>query len=202
MQKLSLCTVALCLGFASITHADPVVTKYKMKGNSASGGLFTPDDPCFTGLLSVAASEEMTKDATGTTSSKTLLISFTGFDNCQSLSLQSFVSVPLTVAIANQSTVTLPFDVVVDYENIDTGATFQKRLVGSATITATDDFEKSKRTQITENEGTRQVVRTKGTTRESTITATATLDGATLTFVPSTGEIGNVKNGSVEITRY
>jgi hypothetical protein len=38
MRKLTLCTFALCLGFASITHAAPTVTKLKFKGNTASGG--------------------------------------------------------------------------------------------------------------------------------------------------------------------
>ena len=204
MRKLWVCTLALCLGFASITHASSV-TKLTFKGNTASGGIGTVDDSCFNAWFSIQASDQVTKDGTTTTNTKELMLSFFASDSCQSVYYNSFVTVPLTVAIANQSAVTLPFDFLVDVIPFDSEvATAQKRVVGSVTITANADFQKSRQVDITQNETTRQVVRSKGTTRDASITATAQLDGVQLNFAPATGsaEIGTTKNGTIEVTRY
>jgi hypothetical protein len=204
MRKLSLCTLTLCLGFASITHASSV-TKLKIKGNSAGGGTSTPEDPCFNGFFSVQASEQVTKDGTTNAETKELMLFFFGSDNCQSLSYSSFVTLPLTIPIANRSTVTIPFDFLVDVTPFDSEVSTQTRLVGSATITATGDFVKTRQTNITQNETTRQVVRSKGNSREASITVAARLDGAQLNFVPGeagSAEIGTTKNGTIEVTRY
>lgn len=204
MRKLSVCTLALCLGFASITHASSV-TKFQVKGNTAGGGLSTVEDSCFNGFFNVQASDSVTKDGTTTAETKELMFFFFGSDNCQFLSYSSFVSIPLTVSIANKSTLTFPFDFLVDVTPFDAEMpTAQKRLVGSVTITATGDFQKSRQTDITQNETTRQVVRTKGTTRDASIKVTATLDNAALNFASDGGsaDIGTTKNGTVEIIRY
>jgi hypothetical protein len=204
MRQLSVCTLALCLGFASITHASSV-TKLTVKGNTVGGGLSTVEDTCFNGFFNVQASDSVTKDGTSTTATKELMFYFFGSDSCQSLSYSSFVSIPLTVAIANKSTVTFPFNFLVDVTPFDGDVpTAQKRLVGSVTITATGDFQKSRQTDITQNETTRQVVRTKGTTRDASIKVTAKLDNAALNFVTDGGsaDIGTTKNGTIEIIRY
>lgn len=201
MRKLSLCTLALCLGFASITHASSV-TKIKIKGNTAGGGTSTPEGPCFNGFFSVQASEQVTRDSTGNSETKELLFFFFGSDSCQSLSYSSFVTVPLTFSIANQSTVSIPFDFQVDVTPFDSEISTQKRLVGTATITATGDFVKTRQSNIIQNETTRQIVRSKGNSREASITVSASLDGAQLNFEAGSAEIGTTKNGTIEVTRY
>lgn len=203
MRKLSVCTLALFLGFASIGHAA-TVTKVKVKGNSASGGASTVEDACFNASISVQAFDSVTRDGTTTTATKELSVFFFGFDSCQNLSYSGASVVPLTINIANQSTVTLPFDLQVDVTPTDSDTpTAQKRLKGSATITATGDFEKSRQVNITQDDGTRQVVRTKGTTRDASLAVTAKLGGNPLNFVTNEfAEIGTTKNGTIETTQY
>ncbi len=205
MRKLSFGTLALCLGFASISHAS-TVTKLKIKGNTAGGGVSTVEDPCFNGFLSIQASEQVTKDGSSNDETKELILNFFGNDSCQSLSYSSFVTVPLTIPIANRSTVTLPFDIQVDITPYDSEvSTQQKRLVGTATISATGDFVKTRQTNIVQNEATRQVVRSKGNSRQASITVSAQFGGAPLAFVPGeagSAEIGTTKNGTIEVTRF
>lgn len=203
MRKLSLCTLALCLGFAATSHAA-TVTKLKIKGATASGGTSTVEDPCFNAYLSVGAFEQVTKDGTTNTKTNELSLYFFGTDNCQSLSYYSSVTVPLTFPIANQSTVTLPFDVQVEITPFDSDVyTSRKRLVGTATITATGDFVKTRESNIVQNEVSRQVTRSKGNSREANITVSAKLGGTQLNFVPGeSAEIGTTKNGTIETTHY
>lgn len=202
MRKLSICTLALCLGFASIGYAA-TVTKSKVKGNSASGGASTVEDPCFNASISVQAFDQVSKDNTSTTVTKEISVFFFGNDSCKSLNYNGFSVVPLTFNIANQSTVTLPFDFTVDVTPFDSDQAVHKRFVGSATITATGDFEKSRQVNTTQDDNMRQVVRTKGTTRDATLTVTAKLGGTQLNFTPNEfAEIGTTKSGTIETTQY
>jgi hypothetical protein len=202
MRKLWLCTMALCLGLVSSTNAATSVTKFKVKGNTVSGLAEQGDpDTCFFAGLSVTASDETTKDGTGSTTARTLVINYTGRDFCNLLSFGGFSTNPLTVPITG-NTVTFPFDLTVNYVNTDTGASSQRRLVGTVTFTASGDFDKSRETTITQNESMRVIARTKGNARDANITVSATLDGVTQAFDPSTGVMGNMKSGTVEITRY
>lgn len=204
MRKLSICTLALCLGFASITHASSV-TKVKVKGNSAGGGTSTVEDPCFYFSFSFNAFDQVTKDGTNTPATKELSFSVFGFDNCTEEYYTANVTVPLTIPIANQSSLSLPFDFLVDVYPSDSEELLeQRRLVGNVTITATGDFQKSRQTNITQTATTRQVVRTKSNARQADVTATATFDGVPVNFDPDAGggEIGTTSNGTIEITRY
>jgi hypothetical protein len=204
MRKLSFCTLALCLGFASTTHASSF-TRLVIKGNTASGGISTADDPCLSGSLSVEASDSVVKDGTTTTQTKELYVAFFGSDSCKSVFYYGFAVVPLTVNVANQATVTLPFDFMIDETPFDAEVpSAQRRVKGSATITATGDFQKSRQVDITQNEMSRQVVRTKGSTRDATIVVNAKLAGNQLSFNADSGyaELGTTKNGTIEITRY
>jgi hypothetical protein len=202
MRKLSFCTFALCLGFASITHADPTVTKIKFKGNSVLGTALSGDDGCFSASFGVRASDEVNKDGTGTTTTKTLDIGYGGRDLCNFLSFGGNSVTTLTIPIANQTTVTFPFDILIDYANTETNERFQKHLTGSVTISATGDFEKSRRTEISQNQTMRTVTRSKGNTREATLSITAKLDGVPQSLPITEAAIGAVKNGTIEITRY
>lgn len=204
MWKLSVCTLALCLSVASITQASSV-TKLTFKGNTAGGGLSTADDPCFSGFFSIQASDSVTKDGTTTTQTKELYVSFFGSDSCRAVFYSGSVVVPLTVNLANQSTVTLPFDLMVDVTPFDAETpSAQRRLKGSATIVATGDFQKSRQVDITQNEVSRQVVRSKGNSRDANITVTAKLAGNPLAFNADSGsaELGTTKNGTIETTHY
>ena len=201
MRKFSLCTIMLSLGLvASSSSAATSVTRYKMKGNSASG-LATQSDDCINAGLFVSASDETTKDGTGTTSSRSAFVSYGGSDACNSLSFGGTLQLPLTVSLATPS-VTLSFDIPVDYVNTDTDEQSTRHLVGSVTFVATGDFEKSRDTNITQTENMRVVSRSKGNTRDADMTVNAKLDGVVVTFQPSTGSLGTTKQGNVEITRY
>lgn len=202
MRKLSLCTLALCLGFASITHAEPTVTKFKFKGNTVGANGASGDDGCFSAFFGLTASDDMTKDETGATSTRTLDVGYGGRDLCEKLSFGGRQITQLTIPIAGVTTVTIPFDFVVDYVNTDTSERFQKRLTGSVTITATGDFEKSRRTEISDTQQQRTVTRSKGNTREASVVLNAQLDGVTQSFPITSGEIGTAKRGTIEITRY
>lgn len=202
MRKLSLCTFALCLGFASITQAQPVVTKTKFKGATVEGTALSGDDGCFSAGFGLTASEQVNKDASGTTTVKTLEIGYGGRDLCNFLSFGGNTTVELTVPITNVSTVTFPFDFNVQYVNTETNERFEKRLTGSITITASGDFEKSRRTEVSQTQTSRTVRRSKGNTREATVTINASLDGVPQSLPITDGEIGTVKNGTLEITYY
>ena len=204
MRKLWVCTLALCLGFASIGHASSV-TKFQFKGNTVGGGISTVEDACTYLYFNVYASDSVIKEGAATTTTKELTFYIFGFDNCQSVNYSSFVALPLTVSLPNQSSVTFPFDFLVDVTPFDSyDVTAQKRMVGSVTLTATGDSQKSRQDDITQSETTRQVVRSRGTTRDATITATAKLDGVQLNFSAETGsgEMGTTRTGTMEITRY
>lgn len=202
MRKLSFCTFALCLGFASVTHADPTVTKYKFKGNTAGGSAWTGDDGCFSASMGVHASDDITKDGSGSTTSQLVEIGYGGRDLCNHLSFGGAKTIPLTIPIANVSTVTFSFDIVIDYANTETDERFQRHLTGTATITATGEFEKSRTSQIVQSQEVRTVTRSKGTTREASFVVDVKLDGVPQTFAITSGEIGTTKSGSMEITRF
>lgn len=202
MHKLSLCTFALCLGFASITHAQATVTKTKFKGSTVIASALSGDDPCITAGFGLSASDQVSKDANGTTTTKELDIGYSGSDACNMLSFGGDATLPLTVPIAGVTTITFPFDITISYLNSDTGERFTKRLTGSITITANGDFEKSRRTDISQTEVLRTVTRSKGNTREATVTITAKLDGVPQSLPITEGEIGTVKNGTREVTRF
>jgi hypothetical protein len=202
MRKLSFCTFALCLGVASITHAAPTVTKVRFTGNTVSGSAASGDNGCFSASLGVTASDEVSKDGTGTTTSKKLNIGYGGFDRCEFLSFGGNITTTLTVPIANQTSVTFPFDILVNYANTETNERFEKHLIGTVTITASGDFEKSRRTEISQNQTMRTVTRSKGNTREATLSVSAKLDGVPQSLPITEGEIGTVRNGTIEITRY
>lgn len=204
MRKLWVCTLAFCLGFASISHASSV-TKFSFKGNTVGGGISSVDDACTYLYFNVYAADQVIKEGAASTETKELTFYVFGFDNCQSVSYSSFVALPLTVSLANTSSVTFPFDFLVDVTPFDSyDVTAQKRLVGTVTLTATGDFQKSRQDDITQSETTRQVVRSKGTTRDATIKATAQFDGVQLNFSAETGsaEMGTTRSGTMEITRY
>ena len=78
---------------------------------------------------------------------------------------------------------------------------FQKRVTGSVTITATGDFEKSRRTEINQNQEQRTVTRSRGTTKEATLTLDLKVDGVPQSMPIQNGEIGTTKNGNIEITQ-
>ena len=201
MHKFSLCTIALGLGLvASSTSAATSVTRYRMKGNSASG-LATQSTDCLSGGLFVSASDETTRDGTGTTSSRTAFFSYGGSDVCNSLSFGGSLQAPLTVSLTTP-TVTLPFDIPVDFVNTDTDDHFTRHLVGSVTFVATGDFERSRDANITQTANMRVVSKSKGNTRDADITVNATLDGVATAFQPSTGSLGTTRLGTVEITRF
>lgn len=202
MRKLSVCTLALCLGFASITHAD-TVTKIKFKGNTAGGFASTGDDPCFYASVSASAADQVTRDSTGATETKEIFVDFFGFDNCKSLSYSGFAVLPLTSSIANQSQVAIPFDLMVDVYELDSDVPFeQQHVVGTATINATGNSSKSRQADITQDETMRTVTRSKGTTREASMDVTARLDDVQIAFVQGFGEIGSTKSGTLEVTRF
>lgn len=202
MRKLSFCTFALCLGLTSMTQAEPTVSKVKFKGNTVSGSAASGDDGCFSASFGLTASDEVNKDGTGTTTTKTLSIGYGGRDLCNSLSFGGNQTTTLTVPIANQSSVTFPFDVLVSFANTETNERFEKHLTGTVTITATGDFEKSRRTEISQNQMMRTVTRSKGNTREATLSISAALDGVPVSLPITEAELGTVKNGTIEITRY
>ncbi len=202
MRKLSIGTFALVLGLASVTHAAPTVTKVKFKGNTVSGSAASGDDGCFSAFFGITASDEVNKDDTGTTTTKTLSIGYGGRDLCNFLSFGGNSFTTLTIPIANQSSVTFPFDIVVNFANTETDERFEKHLVGTVTITASGDFEKSRRTEISQSQLMRTVTRSKGNTREATLTLDAKLDGVPQSLPITEAEIGTVKNGTIETTRY
>lgn len=204
MRKLSICTLAICLGFASSTHASSV-TKVTFKGNTASGSIGLADDPCFSGTIGFEASDSVLRDGTNTTQTKELYAYFYGSDSCRAVFYYGFATVPLTINIANQSTVTLPFDFMVDVTPFDGDMpTAQRRVKGTATLTATGDFQKSRQVDITQNEVSRQVVRSKGNTRDANITVNAKFAGNQLSFNADSGyaELGTTRNGTRETTVY
>lgn len=202
MRMLSLCTLALCLGFASLTHAQPTVTKYKFKGNTVSASGASGDDGCYSAFFGLTASDDLTKDETGATSTKTLDIGFGGRDLCEKLSFGGRQVTTLTIPIANVATVTFPFDFLVDYVNTDTGERFQKRITGSVTVTATGDFERSRRTEISDTQQQRTVTRSRGTTREASVVLDLKVDGVPQATPITNGELGTARRGTIEITRY
>jgi hypothetical protein len=199
---LSFCTLALCLGFASLTHAQPTVTKYRFKGNTVHASAATGDDGCFSGFFSLHASDDITKDESGSVSNKTLEVGYFGRDLCQKLSFGGGVTTPLTIPIAGISTVTFPFDFLVNYVNTDTGERFQRRITGSVTITATGDFEKSRRTEISDTQQQRTVTRSKGNSREANLNLALQVEGVSQAMPITSGEIGTAKRGTIEVTRY
>lgn len=201
MLKFSLCTLALCLGFASVTHAQ-TVTKYKFKGNTVHASAATGDNGCFSGFFGLTASDDITKDETGATSTKTLEVGYFGRDLCEKLSFGGGVTVPLTVPIAGINTITFPFDFDVNYVNTDTGERFTRRITGSVTVTATGDFERSRRTEISDTQQQRVVTRYKGSTREATVNLTIAVDGTSQTMPITSGELGTVRRGTREVTRF
>src|SRR5436305_1693157 len=86
MRKLSLCTFVLCLSFVSISHAQPTVTKFKFKGNTVNASAASGDDGCFSAFFGLTASDDVTKDETGATKTRTLRIGYVGRDLCNFLS--------------------------------------------------------------------------------------------------------------------
>jgi hypothetical protein len=204
MWKLWVSTLALCVGVASITHASSV-TRYKVKGNTAGGGIATVEDPCFNASLSVSGFEGVTRDGSTTAETKELNVNFFGSDNCQSLGYSAFAFLPLTVPVTG-STVTFTFDVMVDVYSLETYETVgQKRLVGSATVSTNGNGNpvKSRWTTVTQTETTRQTVRLKGMTRDASFAATATLDDVPLNFDPATesANVGTNAFGTIEVIR-
>src|SRR5262245_29484131 len=120
MKKFSLGVFALCLGIASITHAEPTVTKFKFKGSSVRARAFSGDDGCFSASFGVVASDEVSKDGSGSTTTRTLEVGYGGRDLCNFLSFGGASTIPLPVPIANQTTVTFTFDIVINYANTET----------------------------------------------------------------------------------
>jgi hypothetical protein len=202
MRKLSLCMFALCLGFASLTQAQSTVTKTRFKGNTAHASAASGDDGCFSAFFGVTASDEVTKDSTGKTVTKTVEIGYGGRDLCEHLSFGGRQDKELTVAIGDQTSVTFDFDFLVNYANTETNERFTRRLTGTVTITANGDFERSQRTEIIQSQEQRTVTRYKGNTREATVTVNVLLDGVPQSLPITSGELGTVKSGTIETTRY
>lgn len=201
MRKVSLCAcvIALCFGLVSEASAASR-TRYRLKGQSAFAVAERHDD-CIDASFSISASDETTKDGSDTTVTRSAFVGFGGRDLCNFLSFGNGVMVPLEVPLSTSS-VTLPFDFMIDYANTETNERFQRRLVGSVTIVANGDFEKTRETIILENDNTRTVTRSKGNAREATATVTATLDGVPFAFEPGTGTLGTINVGTVEVVRY
>jgi hypothetical protein len=202
MRMLSFCTLALCLGFASLTHAQPTVTKYKFKGNTVHASAASGDNGCFSGFFGLTATDDITKDGSGQSATKTLEVGYFGRDLCEKLSFGGGSTTTLTVPIAGISTISFPFDFDVNYVNTDTGERFTRHVSGSVTITATGDFEKSRRTEISDTQVQRTVTRSKGNTREANISLDLKLDGVPQSMPIQSGELGTSKKGTIEITRY
>jgi len=202
MRKLSPCMFALCLGFASLTHAQATTTKTKFKGNTAHASAASGDDGCFSAFWGVTASDEVTKDSTGKTVTKTVQIGYGGRDVCEHLSFGGVQNKELTIAIGAQTSVSFDFDFLVNYANTETDERFTRRLTGTVTITANGDFERSQRTEIIQSQQQRTVTRYKGNTREADVTLSVLLDGVPQTLPIVSGELGTVKNGTIETTSY
>jgi hypothetical protein len=205
MQKLSASVVALCLGFGSTAYAIPVTTRYVQKGASASGSLELDDpDGCIHGTLFLTASEDVSKDATGSTHSRQVFMNFVGSDDCAVLNA-GFDSLffPLTTPIGSQS-FTYAFDLNVNFYSPETGdPVTAHRFTGTMTISTTGDLVKSRDANITVTDSERTVVRSKNTTRDADAVVTkAKIDNKKTSFLPGTGSIGETKNATIEITQY
>lgn len=209
MHKVTACVFALSLGLGSTVHAAAATTtRYSFKGSSAFASVDADDaGGCIRAGLYVYASEETTKDVAGNrTTTRSAFISYGGSDDCMLLSFGGGGQVTFSAPIGAQ-TFTLPFDITVDFAETDVpdnedGERFSRRLVGSVTLNATGDLEKSRETNITKNETQRVVVRSKGTTREADVTVNAKLDGVKVKFLPGTGSLGTTKQATVEVTKF
>lgn len=201
MRKLSLCLFAFSLGFASLTQAQPTVTKATFKGNTAHAAAASGDNGCFSAFFGVTASDEVTKGDAGTTTTKTVEIGYGGRDLCEHLSFGGRQDKPLTFNIANQ-TMTFDFDFLVNYANTETDERFTRRVTGTVTITPNGDVERSRRNEIVQNQELRTVTRSKGTTRDATVTVNVSIDGVPQSLPIISGEVGSVSKGTIETTRY
>lgn len=203
MRKLSFCMFALCLGLASTTHAEPTITKYKFKGTTVHGAAASGDDGCFSAFFGATASDEMTKDGPGgPTTTKRVEIGYGGRDLCEHLSFGGRQDKELTVPIGTQTSVTFDFDFLVNYANTETNERFTRRVTGTITITAAGDVEKSQMTEIVQTRKLKTVTRSKGNTRDATVSVNVLLDGVPQTLPILSGEIGIVQKGTMEITKY
>jgi hypothetical protein len=104
------------------------------------------------------------------------------------------------MSIGNQTSLTFPFDFIVSYANTETNERFEKRMTGTVTITATGDVERSQTTEVLQNQQQRTSKRSKGSTRDATVTLDAKLDGVPQSLPITSGEIGTVTNGDITIT--
>lgn len=199
MGKLSACVLALCLAATSSASAA-TVTKFSVSGSTVEGFLSHYDDECGNNFLSVSASDRVTKDGSGKTATRTVVIATFGFNTCNDTNWFGFTEFPLTVPL-DTTTVTLPFEFEVDTTNPETFEYFTRTLAGTVTFTAIGEAEKSRSTTSTQSNGVRVVSKMRGTTREAQVTATVTFGGESFPLDPATGTFGDVKQGSIEYVR-
>jgi hypothetical protein len=202
MRKVSLGCAFVAFGLSVVTSASaaaPNVTKIGVRGQSAFAVAEHHDD-CIDASFSISASDETTRDGSGSTTQRAAFVGFGGRDLCNFLSFGGGTSLTLTTTLNNDS-VTLPFDFLVDYANTETDERTQRRIVGTVKIVANGDFEKVRETIIMLNDGIKTTTKLRGNTREADAIVTATLDGIPFTFDTGTGSLGTIKNGIVEITR-
>ena len=207
MKKLSASVLALCLGIGSTVHAEPTTTRYIQKGKTVSGTADISDPTgCLHGLMGISASDETTKDENGATTMRILTGGMGGFDSCleTNFGVQGPQDVPLTIPLDQLS---YTFNVRFLVHSVSTkegdGNDPGQDLIFTATVTvtATSDLEKSRSSSVSKVGLTKIKMRSRGTTREAEVRVTnAKLGTQPIPFAVGTGEIGNMRKATIELT--
>jgi hypothetical protein len=200
MFKQTACVLALSLVAAS-PAAAATVTRFSVKGSTVEGFLSHFDESCGNNFLSVSASDQVQKDGSGKTATRTYVIATFGFNTCNDTNWFGFAEYPLTVPL-DGGTVTLPFDFDIEVAKPDAQDHETLRFAGTVTFTPVGDAEKSRSSTSTQSGGVRITSKMKGTTREAQVSGDVTFGGESFTLDSNTeGSFGNVSRGTIEYVR-
>jgi hypothetical protein len=200
MFKQTACVLALSLVAVSPASAA-TVTRFSVKGSTAEGFLEHYDEECGNNFLSVSASDQVQKDGSGKSATRTFVIATFGFNTCNDTNWFGFAEYPLTVSL-DGGAVTLPFAFDIEVAKPDAQDHETLRFAGTVTFTPVGEEEKSRSSTMTQSGGVRIVSKMKGTTREAQVTANVTFGGESFALDPNTnGTIGDVRQGTIEYVR-
>lgn len=200
MFKQTACVLALSLVAAS-PAAAATVTRFSVKGSTVEGFLEHYDENCGNNFLSVSASDQVQKDGSGKTATRTFVIATFGFNTCNDTNWFGFAEYPLTVSLDGE-TVTLPFEFDIEVARPDAQTYETRRFAGTVTFTPVGEAEKTRSSTTTQSGGVKITSKMKGTTREAQVSANVTFGGESFVLDPNAnGTFGDVKQGRIEYVR-
>jgi hypothetical protein len=200
MSKLSLVSMAVALGAmvaspASAYEKSRTVTRGKLATLSAS-----TSDECSSTFLYLYVADEVVKDGSGKTKTRTGFISYGGRDACLDATWGGTAQIT-SVDPLNLSSVSFTFAIDVQYAVYDQEP-IQQKVVGTVRLDANGDAVKTRDSTVTIVGDQRTVARVKGNMRDATATINIKLDGKPVSFGDTVGTLGATTEASFEVTSF